>query len=79
MYKKKKVFSSFYRTLLGDKGLTALIRASYNRHWNTIHILLQNNADIDAKDNEGNSALIWATLEQGWTEGRSNQPKAEGF
>ena len=43
-------------------GCTALMSAVRHRHYDTAHILLSHKADVNLRDNEGNSALSLAVL-----------------
>ena len=43
-----------------SKNETALIVATKNGNFDVVKILLDNGADIDAKDDEGKTALDWS-------------------
>ena len=43
-----------------EEGLTPLLRASKNNHLEVVRLLLANNADPDARDKNGWTALAWS-------------------
>jgi len=43
-------------------GMTALMWASKNGHKETVDILIKNKADVNAKNNNGNTALMYACV-----------------
>ena len=43
--------------------MTALIRACYGGHTNTCRALVKAGAMVEAKDNDGNTPLIWASAQ----------------
>ena len=44
-----------------EEGNTALMYASYNGNREIVELLIENGADIDHENNDGNTALMWAT------------------
>lgn len=43
--------------MTGGKGLTALMTAASNASVNSMRVLLDNGADLELKDDEGNDAM----------------------